>query len=167
MKSQAWKIAGLVLALGGTVAMTHAEPDTNDSRKKKGRKPGAEMKDQRPDREAILERFDADGDGTLNDAERQALRDAMADRRHRPGEPPGHRPGREEIMERFDTDGDGVLCESEREALRAERERIRQKHLERFDADGDGKLSKAERKTMHETLRNERPEPSAEEDGDQ
>jgi hypothetical protein len=38
--------------------------------------------------------------------------------------------------------------------------------VKRFDVDGDGKLSKAERKTMHETLRDERPEPPAEEGGD-
>ena len=166
MKSQAWKIAGLVLALSGTVAVAHAESESNDSRKKKGQKPDSEMNGQRPDREEILERFDADGDGTLNEAERQAMHDAMPNRRYRAGGPPGHRPSREEIMERFDTDGDGELSESERHVMRAERERIREENVKRFDADGDGELSREERKTMHETLRDERPEPPAGEGGD-
>jgi hypothetical protein len=166
MKSQTWKITGLILAICGTVAMAQTESDSTPPVKKKGQPPNQEMKGNRPDREAILERFDTDGDGTLNEAERQAMHEAMPNRRQRPGGPQGQRPGREEILKRFDTDGDGELSESERREMRAERERMRQEHMERFDADGDGELSEAERKVMHETLRDERSEPPpAETDG--
>jgi Ca2+-binding EF-hand superfamily protein len=166
MTSQAWKIAGLVLALSGSVAMAQTESETNAPPKRKGPKPDPEMQGTRPGREEVLKRFDADGDGTLNEAERQAMDAAMLKHRGRPGGPQGNRPSREEIMKRFDTDGDGELSESEREAMRAERERIREENSKRFDADGDGQLSKEERKTMHETLRDERPEPPPEEGGD-
>lgn len=164
MALQAWKIAGLVLALGGSVAL--AQTETNAPPKKKGQKPNSEMKGSKPGREEALKRFDADGDGTLSETERQEMHKAMPNRRYRSGGPQGDRPSQEEILKRFDTDGDGVLSESEREALRAERKRIREEHVKRFDTDGDGQLSKEERKTMNETLRDERPEPPPEAVGD-
>ena len=106
------------------------------------------------------------GDGTLNETERQAMDEAMLKYRDRRGGPEGHRPGREEIMKRFDADGDGELSETEREAMRAERDRMREKNMKRFDADGDGELSREERETMRDTLRDERPEPRAEDGAD-
>jgi hypothetical protein len=162
MKPKALIIAGLVLSVFGSLAVAETGSEANPPEKKKGQKPDKEMNDSRPGREAVLERFDTDGDGTLNEAEREALNDAMQKHRHRPGGPHGRRPGREEILERFDADGDGALSESERLEMRTERERMRREHMERFDTDGDGKLSGEERKTMHETLRVERPEPHTE-----
>jgi len=155
MKSLVW-IAGMMVALGGAMAMAQKGGDTNAP-------PG--MKVPRPGSEEMIKRFDFDGDGTLNGAERQAMHASMRKRNEELGRPglPGHRPGREELMKRFDADGDGVLSEAEREAMHAERQRMREENLKRFDADGDGRLSEAERETMHRTLRAERPAPPPEE----
>ena len=146
MKLQAWKIAGIVAALCGSAAMAEEGGKTNAPPRMKQPKPGSEQ---------MLKRFDVDGDGTLSEAERQAMHEAMPRRRSRPGGP--QRPSHEEVMKRFDTDGDGKLSETEREAMHAERERFHEENMTRFDADGDGRLSEAERKTMWETLREERP----------
>ena len=153
MKSQAWKIAGIVVILCGTTAMAKKAEKANAPPEGKGSKPGPEE---------VMKRFDADGDGQLNEAELQAMYDA---RRNRPDGYQRHRPSREEIMGRFDTDGDGELSESEREAMRAEGKRMREENKKRFDADGDGQLSEEERKTMHETLREERSARASEEAG--
>lgn len=64
-------------------------------------------------REEMLKQFDKDGDGQLDEAEREALRTAMAARFGG-----GQRMNREEMMKRFDTDGDGQLSEEERAAMR-------------------------------------------------
>jgi hypothetical protein len=156
MKSQAWKIAGMVIALGGSVAMAQDGGKTNAPPKMKGQKPNPEK---------MLKRFDTDDDGKLNEAERQAMHEAMPKRGGGPGGPQHQRPGRGEAMKRFDTDGDGVLSEAEREAMRTERKRFQEENMKRFDADGDGRLSEEERKIMWETLRDERPAPPPEESG--
>ena len=62
----------------------------------------------RPSREELLKKFDKDGDGKLNDAERAELRKAMDARR-------------KEFMAKFDKDGDGKLNEEERKAAMAAR----------------------------------------------
>ena len=46
----------------------------------------------RPSREAMIKKFDKDGEGKLNEEERAALRKAMG-QRPRPGGKPGARPG--------------------------------------------------------------------------
>lgn len=166
MKSQAWKIAGMVAALCGSVAFAQTGSETNAPPKMQGPKPNPEMKGTKPGPEEMLKRFDADGDGKLSEAELQTMNDAMTKNRRRSDGPPRQRPSREEIMQRFDTDGDGVLSETERAAMRAERERLQEENQKRFDADGDGQLSEEERKTMHTTLRGERPAPPPEEGGD-
>lgn len=81
------------------------------------------------DREEMLKRFDADGDGELSDEELRAMREQMGDR----GGPPsgrgfrGGRPGgrgfgpgfeQENLVEKFDSDGDGKLNVEERKAAR-------------------------------------------------
>lgn len=85
-----------------------------------------------PPSEEMLKRFDKDGDGQLNDEERQAMREAM---RTRFGGGQGPGPGfgtnmggmgrrggalPEEILKQFDKDGDGKLNEEERQALMQE-----------------------------------------------
>ena len=58
----------------------------------------------RGDRGAMLERFDADKDGKLDEQEREAAREAR----------------KAEMLQRFDTDKDGKLSDAEREAAKAE-----------------------------------------------
>ena len=97
---------------------------------------------ERPERERrgpppeIIEKFDKDGDGKLNEEERKA---AMEARRKRAGQM------REKMLEKFDTNGDGKLDEDERKAMREAMEAKRQEILDKYDADGDGKLSPEER----------------------
>lgn len=158
MKSQIWKTAGLVVALCSSVAMAQEAVKTNAAPAFKRQKPGSEE---------MLKRFDTDDDGTLSEAERQAMHEAMPKQRNRRAGPPRQRHSREEVMKRFDTDGDGVLSEVERAAMHTERERLREENRKRFDADGDGQLSEEERKTMHETLREERSAPPPEQGGDE
>ncbi len=88
-------------------------------------------------RERRIRRFDTNGDGVLDDQERQAAHARMQafraeraehwrqrfgdrpDRNHRgrPGGPGGERRIRRELMNRFDADGDGTLDAHERETL--------------------------------------------------
>ena len=64
----------------------------------------------------ILKRFDKDGDGKLNEAERAAAKKAHDERGGQAGGGDGKR--REEIIKRFDKDGDGKLNEAERAAAK-------------------------------------------------
>lgn len=76
-----------------------------------------------PGREAMLKRFDANGDGKLDETERAAVRKAMEERGlGGPGKGPGNGPGREEILKRFDKDGDGKLNDEERATAMKARE---------------------------------------------
>ncbi len=142
------------------------------------------------DRAAILKQFDKNGDGKLDEAERQAAREAFMKRRGGPGKAGKGRPGkgrpggldRAAILKQFDKNGDGKLDEAERQAAReafmkrrggrdrgkfgqgrpggpvdGPKPRIdRAKLIEQFDADGDGKLSPEERRKAMETLRKKR-----------
>jgi hypothetical protein len=55
----------------------------------------------------MLEKFDANKDGNLDDNEREAMKAQ-------------HKAHREEMLQRFDTDKDGELSDSERDAMRNE-----------------------------------------------
>jgi len=70
---------------------------------------------------AILQRFDKDGDGKLNDEERAEFEKARARRNRQNG---GHRQAGSRILQRYDKDGDGKLNEEERAAF----EKARRQH---------------------------------------
>ena len=126
------------LTLGLTLLATSpvvAGPDAG------GKEQGAK---NRPDREALrqllLEKFDQDGDGKLNQEERAAASKAreerMAERgkggtgkgapgkggagrgKGAPGKPGNRLDFRRQLLEKFDADGDGKLNENERKAAR-------------------------------------------------
>jgi Ca2+-binding EF-hand superfamily protein len=84
----------------------------------------------------LLKPFDVNEDGRLDEAERQAFRDAVREFR----EGTGPRPGRI-----WDTDGDGTLSDEEKAAAQeAARARIvaqRTSRFEELDKDDDGFLS--------------------------
>ena len=66
----------------------------------------------------MLQKFDANHNGTIDPEEREAMK---AQREAR----------RAEMLKKYDTDGDGKLSDSEREALRKDmREQHEQKHQE-------------------------------------
>ena len=107
----------------------------------------------------ILKRFDKDGDGKLNDAERDAAKKAREERGGKPGQPgrPGQPGGgdgkmREEVLKRFDKNGDGKLNDEEKAAAKKAHDergggdgKMREEILKRFDKDGDGKLNDEEK----------------------
>jgi Ca2+-binding EF-hand superfamily protein len=147
MKAMEWKIAGLAMAIIGAASLAQAEQGQG---KDKGQGGGRRMPPH------VIEKFDTDGDGQLNEKERAAAREA-----------------RKAHMQQFDTDGDGKLNEEERETMRAAMEEKRGERpegeegkqgkkgkgrkptpeqrkamMEKYDADGDGQLSEEERETM-------------------
>jgi len=98
---------------------------------------GREDRADRPSREELIRRFDANGNGRLDPEERQRLFEEMRNRRgaratdRRPGEDRrargdlprgradrGERPGRRAWLRRFDADGNGRLDPEERERAR-------------------------------------------------
>jgi Ca2+-binding EF-hand superfamily protein len=130
----------------------------------------------------VIERFDADGSGDLNDEERAALVDEFGDPAERvellisvyDSDGSGSLEASEldavkadlearcenrraAMLERFDADGDGTLDADEREAARAAlRERFAERHADRvgrFDRDGDGRLGPVERRRAGHALR--------------
>ena len=115
---------------------------------------GSERKGDRPSREEmrqkILDKFDADGDGQLNEDERAAAREEMRSRRGgkgkrgpearrrgrgpqgkpegRRGGPDGQRPPNPgAVFDRFDTNEDGQLSRSEFMELAREMRRMRER----------------------------------------
>lgn len=79
--------------------------------------------DQR--RAHMVEKFDEDGDGKLNDEERATAKAAMVARK-------------EAFMARVDTNGDGEISEDEKKAAK-------EAFMAEYDTDGDGKLNEEER----------------------
>ena len=73
-----------------------------------------EPRKDRPHRDIppeVIEKFDKDGDGKLNEEERQAARAAGKERMEAK---------RKEMIAKFDKDGDGELSEAERAEMRKE-----------------------------------------------
>ena len=142
----------LTCALAGgifsSVSLAEEDGGDRDGRHFRHRPGGCRGEHRAAIRRHLLEKFDADGDGELNDEERAAARAAREERRGA---------FREAILNRFDADGDGELSDEERAAVRAAREErreaFRQAMLEKFDADGDGVLNEDERAAAHEARR--------------
>ena len=83
----------------------------------------------------FLEQYDVDGDGVINEEERQAMVEAR-------------KQIREHLRQGWDEDGDGKLNKQERQHAREQlRQMMEEKRTERFneaDTDGDGSISKDE-----------------------
>ena len=92
--------------------------------------------------EEMLKRFDKNGDGQLDDGERNAMRESFGGQRGQRG-PGGFNSA--EMLKRFDKNGDGQLDEEERAAMR---ETTRQEMMKRFDKNGDGQIDDEERAAM-------------------
>ena len=100
-------------------------------------------------RAAALKKYDKDGDGKLNEAEREAMRKAVAAQRLQAARrgfaammlPP-------EIVKKYDKDGDGTLDDEEsqaaREGIRKQFEEVKKK----YDKNGDGNLDPSEQEAM-------------------
>jgi len=73
--------------------------------------PASESERRAKAREKILAKFDANGDGKLDDAEKAALRQAFEGKAGTLG-------ARRKLLEKFDTNGDGRIDDTERAAAR-------------------------------------------------
>ncbi|MCY1019416.1 calcium-binding protein [Pyxidicoccus sp. MSG2] len=114
-------------------------------------------------RQEVLEKYDADGDGTLSRAELAELKGDLGERRDTV------RPRLAQLRQRarnwafwrvrwaFDEDGSGTLSAEERtalvDAMEARCERLRDERLEKFDANDDGKLDESERLAARQAVR--------------
>jgi hypothetical protein len=95
------KISTLILtvaALGVTAAVSHGQEGDHA-----GRGPG---------RAKVLEKFDTDGDGKLDETERKEIRETMKDK----------------VLDRFDTDNDGTLSAAEKGEARAAWAKMKDNH---------------------------------------
>lgn len=112
-----------LLAISLVATLGLSAEDTNTTKKPPRNLP-AEM----------IEKFDSNQDGTLDESERQAAREAMREIRKK---------RRAEMLEKYDSDNDGKLSKDERKAML----------LDRFDADGDGVLNDSEKQNAKEAAR--------------
>ena len=78
---------------------------------------------------ALMQKLDANGDGTLDAAERAKMKEAFA---------AGRAQRRAARVARFDADKDGVLSPAERAAMQ---DQLARERFARLDTNGDGKLS--------------------------
>ena len=119
-----------------------------------------------PNQAAMLKQFDANGDGKLDQTERDAARKHMQSMRGDAGGRgagrgegergqggrggpggQGGQGGRGNPMAQYDTDGDGKLSDAERKAAEPAMREFTQNNeraMQQFDKDGDGKLSDKE-----------------------
>lgn len=103
---------------------------------------------QRPSREQMVKRFDTDGDGQLNEAERQAMRKAIQQRRAEHGGKRGKRQGAGKEG-RGPGVGRGAGNQGDREQRRAQL-------MKHFDANQDGQLDEFERQALREAMNKRR-----------
>jgi len=107
-----WKLALLFAAPLVTGATTYAVAQGDD-----------------PARKDLIQKFDQNGDGKLDDAERAQMKAAFEARRAE---------RHKEALARYDLDKDGKLDATERKAMRDDKLAGRFKAM---DKDGDGKLT--------------------------
>lgn len=140
-------------ALGLVAGVARAE---DGPPKTEAKRPGAEFGGAF--KKQLIAKFDKDGDGKLNEAERSAAQEEF---KKRAGE--GGGPGQEAFLKRFDKDGDGKLSDEEKAAAKeAFQKRAGEGRpegldmkglLKRFDKDGDGKLSEEEKAAAKEAFK--------------
>jgi len=100
-------------------------------------------KERKPvDRQALIKKYDKDGDGKLNEEEKKNAFKEI-------GKGVRELPNREELLKKYDANKNGQLDPEEKEKARKElgarAGKSREELLKKFDKDGDGKLSDAER----------------------
>lgn len=147
MKTSSVSLALFTAALLAVSARAQTEMSVPEARPKPEMPAETDKNKQR--HEELIKRFDKNGDGKLDEAEKAAAHKAM---RREGGGGQGDR--YKELLRRFDKNGDGRLDDAERAEAEKARElvernggmgKFRALVLKRFDQDGDGKLNDAER----------------------
>src|SRR5262245_56666266 len=82
-----------------------------------------------PSHETLIQKFDKNGDGVLDDAERADMKAALAAKRAA---------RRQAMLDKYDTNKDGKLEPAERAAMRDD---LLTQRFQKMDANGDGTLS--------------------------
>lgn len=157
-----------IMGLTGVFAQetTTTEETTADQTQatvEKKQAPQRAERGKRPIPPQMIEKFDKDGDGVLNDEEKASMRQTM----------------KAKMLKKFDKDGDGVLSDDEKATMRKEMKNRRgpearkcpppppphfrdgkrpmpPQMIERFDKDGDGVLNNEEKTTMRKEMKNRR-----------
>lgn len=111
-------------------------------------------KKERPNKDEIVKKFDANGDGTLDEAERATARTAMeakvaakvaANVEAKKGEHMAQMKEKHpELFAKIDTNGDGTIDQNEREAAKAH---FLEQHPN-ADGNGDGNIDHCEREAI-------------------
>lgn len=96
-----WKFTVLAIALGLSASAFAAEGGGQGAPGKGGKGGKWARRGVEPPAK-VVEKFDTNGDGQIDEAERQAIRETVKAR----------------ILEKFDANGDGQLDKAERQALR-------------------------------------------------
>lgn len=111
-------IVALIAALPA-LAQGEVQPQPNPAQQPPHWGARGQMPDRkgRPDmHQRMLERFDANKDGKLDEAEKEAMKAKRREKRHERREE-----FRKNFMEKFDTDKDGKLSDEEKEAAKQQR----------------------------------------------
>jgi len=104
------------------------------------------IKDGGPDKAAVMQKYDTNGDGKLDDSERAKLHADMKAKREAM---------KAEMLAKYDINKDGKLDKTERAVMKNERAEIA---FKKADANGDGQLSLDEFKQLrqHQGMRHGR-----------
>ncbi len=94
----------------------------------------------------IIKRFDKNGDGMLDEAEKTAAKEYNREKHGERMNKAGERM-RKNALAKFDKNGDGKLDESERAEIAND-----PKVIKRFDKNADGKLDEAEKEAAREAF---------------
>ncbi len=103
--------------------------------------PAAEDTELDTFQEELRSRFDANGDGWLNAAERESMRKERVRPRQRRGRSRRGFQWPQEIVERFDSDGDGKLDHQEGQTAWATSRRRWEELQKEYDENGDNWLN--------------------------
>ncbi len=142
------KASSVFLALLSATFLTI--PATAQAEAKAGSPPADRSNQMAKRREERIKRFDKEGDGKLDAAER-AERGKAREKFRQKG---GSDRVRGQRLKRFDQDGDGRMNEAER----AKAEAFRAAQVKRFDRDGDGQLNEQERAEARKAYQAEHPD---------
>jgi hypothetical protein len=164
--------ATLFLAFGAAVSAQEAPPPAPEA-------PAADAVIPPPPRAEMIKKFDKNGDGQLDDAEKAEARKAFvkkhpglakhmkqAKEKRGPGAGPEDKDFRRGwLLGKFDANNDGKLDETERAAARADGEKRlragaekRLQHLKSLDTDGDGKFNDTEWAAAKAEFQKQHPE---------